>query len=73
MSSIYLSVPALTHRMPTANWDRTRQIIAYPKPYDSALIFCFAISAPSTAKCMLRMVVAVAYDEGKMSCNSLAA
>jgi len=73
MSVTYLLFAALTHKMPIANWDTTRQIIEYKKPYDSALIFCFAKCAPSTAKCMLRMVVAVAYDDGKISCKSLAA
>lgn len=62
----------LTQRTPIANCDRTRQIIAYKNPTESTLIFPLDRSVPSAAKCMLCIVVAVAYDEGNTSCNSRA-
>lgn len=50
----------------------TRTTVAYTKPTLNALIFFFAKAAPLTARCILRIVVAHAYEEGNIRCNSLA-
>ena len=61
-----------SQRMPMAYCDATRRMRAAENARLRAFIFILAILSPVTAWCMLRMVIAVAEEVGKIKRSSRA-